>query len=314
MTVPDSASRHRHPMLGPRRLAPRGLTHSIEELLHRPPSRLELSTRIQVHAGHESADLQRTVQKWRNSPGSATVVAPLTTKPPPPVDLAILIPRPEATPQVLAQYLLSDTPFAVLMPVDLVSQAWNATLFGKEGPNCKDVRKAFKKTGTLTYLETQLLWVIGNIPEVNYPEMYASALRTPAPLLEAFDSVVLVDVPATLEDWISAQNNDADFAAFFKSLPGAAVRSGLHIFAPDDSPPKILVPESKRELLVRRTHEAMFHLGSAKVNLALAQSYYWPTMASDCRKFLADCPGCELEKARRNEAHAMFSAAPTTAP
>jgi hypothetical protein len=141
-----------------------------------------------------------------------------------------------------------------------------------------------------------------------------SIARTSAPLLEAFDSIVLVDVPATLEDWISAQNNDADFAAFFKSLPGAAVRSGLHIFAPDDSPPKILVPESKRELLVRRTHEAMFHLGSAKVNLALAQSYYWPTMASDCRKFLADCPGCELEKARRNEAHAMFSAAPTTAP
>ena len=125
---------------------------------------------------------------------------------------------------------------------------------------------------------------------------------------------MLIDVPATLEDWISAQNNDANFATFFKSLPGAAVRSGLHIFAPDDAPPKILVPESKRELLVRRTHEAMFHLGSAKVNLALQQSYYWPTMASDCRKFLSDCPGCELEKARRNEAHAMFSAAPTTAP
>jgi transposase InsO family protein len=144
--------------------------------------------------------------------------------------------------------------------------------------------------------------------------MFAASLRTPAPLLEAFDAIVLIDVPATLEDWILAQSNDENFASFFKSLPSATVRSGLHVYAPDDAPPRILVPESKRELLVRRTHEAMFHLGSAKVNLALQQSYYWPTMASDCRKFLSDCPGCELEKARRNEAHAMFSASPTTAP
>jgi transposase InsO family protein len=312
MTVPDSCSRH--PMLGPRRLSPVGLSHSIEELFHRLPSRLQRPERIQVYAGENSADLKRAIQKWRVSPGSATVLLPLTFKAPPQVDLAILIPKPESTPQVLAQYLVSTVPFAVLMPVDLVSQAYNPTLFKTDEPNAKDVRAAFKKSGTLTYLHSQMMWIIGNVPELNYPEMFAAALRTPAPLLEAFDTVILVDVPATLEDWISAQNNDDNFSDFFNSLPGAAVRSGLHIYAPDNSPPKILVPLSKRDLLVRRTHEAMFHLGSAKVNLALAQSYYWPTMASDCRKWLADCPGCELEKARRNEAHAMFSASPSTAP
>ena len=66
--------------------------------------------------------------------------------------------------------------------------------------------------------------------------------------------------------------------------------------------------------LIRATHEAMNHLGSAKVTLALQQSHCWPTLASDCRAALADCAGCELEKARRNEAHAMFSKAPTVAP
>ena len=129
-----------------------------------------------------------------------------------------------------------------------------------------------------------MMWIIGNIPELNCPEMFAARLRTPAPLLAAFDQILLVCVPATLGDWISTQNNDANFADFFKSLPDAAVRSGLHAFAPGNLPQKILAPESKRELLIRRTHEAMFHLGSAKVNLALAQSCYWPTMATDCRK------------------------------
>jgi hypothetical protein len=231
------------------------------------------------------------------------------------MDLTIVVPRPATAPQVLAQYLCSSKPFAVMIPVDLVAQAYNPTLFrSTAGPAHETVRAAFKKAGTLTYLQSQMMWVVGNVPEFNFPEMFAAALSTPAPLLEAFDQVVLIDVPATLEDWITEQKADPTFTKFAAELPGAAVRQGLHIYAPDDTPPKILVPSTKREPLVRRTHEAMFHLGSAKVTMALQQSYFWPTLASDSRKWLADCPGCELEKARRNEAHAMFSASPSTAP
>ena len=203
----------------------------------------------------------------------------------------------------------------MVIPVDLVAQSHNPTLFRSlAGPKHADVKAAFKTAGTLTCLESQMMWVIGNIPEYNYPEMFAAALCTPAPLLEAFDQVILIDVPATLEDWITEQKNDPSFAEFASNLSGSAVRQGLHIYAPDDMPPKILVPSTKREPLVRRTHEAMFHLGSAKVSMALSQSYYWPTLAADCRKWLLDCNGCELEKARRHEAHAMFSASPSTAP
>jgi hypothetical protein len=312
MTIPDSASRH--PMLGPRRLAPLGLLHSVQELLDRLPSALKQATKTQTHAGENSADLHRAVQKWRLSKGSAVTALPLSAKLPPTVDLAILVPRPDVSPQVLARCLTTSFPFAVLIPVDLVSQTYNPTLFRTGGPCPKATKKAFAACGTITCLQSQMMWVIGNVPTLDYPEMFVAQLVTPAPLLEAFDAVLLVDVPCTLEDWIQAQQDDPDFASFVDKLPGAAVRADLHVYAPDDAPPKMLVPASKRESLIRRTHEAMFHLGHAKVKLALAQSCFWPELATDCRRRLKDCPGCELEKARRNEAHAMFSAAPSTAP
>jgi transposase InsO family protein len=58
----------------------------------------------------------------------------------------------------------------------------------------------------------------------------------------------------------------------------------------------------------------MFHLGHAKVAERLAKSYFWPDLRGDTRRILTDCPTCELDKARRNEAHGLFRALPTGAP
>jgi hypothetical protein len=117
MAVPDSASRCL--MLGPKRLAPRGLRHSVKELLDRLPAALRSAAKVQSHAGEDSPDVARSIQNWRTAAGSVITAAPLATKPPPPVDLAILLPRPDLTPLVLVQCLCSSIPFAVLVPVDL---------------------------------------------------------------------------------------------------------------------------------------------------------------------------------------------------
>jgi hypothetical protein len=58
----------------------------------------------------------------------------------------------------------------------------------------------------------------------------------------------------------------------------------------------------------------MFHLGHAKVTERLLKSYYWPSLRSDCRKVLSDCPICEIEKARQHHAHGLFRARPHDAP
>jgi hypothetical protein len=59
MTIPDSTSRC--PMLGPRRLAPRGLAHSLQELLNRLPAELKKAIKTQVYAGENTADFGRIV-------------------------------------------------------------------------------------------------------------------------------------------------------------------------------------------------------------------------------------------------------------
>ena len=90
--------------------------------------------------------------------------------------------------------------------------------------------------------------------------------------------------------------------------------SDVQLYTPPDEQSKIIVPAAIRVPLVRKVHADMFHLGSAKVHAALQKSYYWQTMKSDCRRWLQNCPECELQKATRNEAHALFSSHSLTAP
>ncbi len=95
---------------------------------------------------------------------------------------------------------------------------------------------------------------------------------------------------------------------------GVACLQGLYLYAPDDMPPRIMVPPKTREPLIRFTHARMFHLGHAKVSERLLKSYFWPSLRTDARKLLKDCPICEVEKARQHHAHGLFRARPHEAP
>ena len=122
------------------------------------------------------------------------------------------------------------------------------------------------------------------------------------------------DVPRTLEAWIRAQQADEDFPAMLEDIEHKALKYDMWIHDPPDSTPSIIVSLTCQELLVRDSHERMFHLAHAKVHALLKRSYYWPTLKRDVRKWLEDCPACELNKARQNTAHGLFSALPSHAP
>jgi hypothetical protein len=316
-SIADAASRY--PMLGPRRLAPRGLAFSVEQLLRRLPAYLQNSAVVHVHAGSDTPNLRTAVQSWCSVTAAATPTAPVRRGAPPTADLAIMIPRPETAPVSLALYLLSPIPFAFLIPVDLLSQTYKPNLY-PDAPSVQ-IEALFQKAGKITLLSTQMTWIIGNIADCTPIETFALAAVTPAPSPH-FHSAAPADVtetfadqvPQTIEDWCTAQQEDPSFAPFVADLPAAAVRDGLYIHAPDNTSPLILVPSSTREPLVRLTHRKMFHLGSSKVTAALKKMYFWPSLAADTKRWLADCPDCELEKARQNTAHGMFSARPFDAP
>jgi hypothetical protein len=172
-----------------------------------------------------------------------------------------------------------------------------------------------------------MVWVIGNLPACTPTEFVAAQLRTPAPITgfqkpgpgqpgPVEDALEIVEgaVPRTLEAWAHAKQSDDDSPALLEGIESRARREDLWIRALPNQNPTIIVPLSRQKLLVRDAHHRAFHLAHAKTFALIRQSYYWPTIKTDVRKFLADCPTCELNKARQNTTHGLFSALPAHAP
>ncbi|GAA5830400.1 hypothetical protein JCM3770_006073, partial [Rhodotorula araucariae] len=63
---------------------------------------------------------------------------------------------------------------------------------------------------------------------------------------------------------------------------------------------RIVVPKvvDVREALLHDAHDALGHLGSRKSLSSLSLSFYWPGMARDVDKYVAECDGCQRHKAR----------------
>jgi hypothetical protein len=225
-SVADAASRY--PLLGPKRLAPRGLAHSVKEALARLPDELRSAAVVHVHADTCTSDLKTIVQAWvAGNKGSVQSIAPTKRGSPQHADLAILVPRPEDSPITLAYYLDSSVPFAVLVPNDLLQAAFSDRIY--PGANVEDLKSKFLAAGKLQILSTQMTWSFGNIGKCHVIEMFPQVLMTaapitgdPAPPLESstFDE----PVPTTVEEWISEQNKDPQFLAQLSSLEGKACR------------------------------------------------------------------------------------------
>ncbi len=265
------------------------------------------------------------MKDWFDNVSALQPVTPPTKELPLTADLAVLVPRCETAPVALARYLLSDVPFALLIPVDLLAMGSAPNLY-RQSPH-KLIEERFAKAGKVTILATQMSWVIGNLQDCHPVEMFSTTLRTPAPVTgfnqdpaapSVVDDADLDEIegtlPRTLEAWVRAQQRDDGFAALLASMVDTALLNGLWIKASAGTTPTIIVPSACQELLIRDTHIRMFHLGHAKVFATLRRSYVWPDMKKQTRNVLADCPECELNKARQNTAHALFHATPIYAP
>ena len=316
--ISDAVSRY--PMLGPNRVAPRGLTHMITDLLNRLPERLRTAENVHCHAGPETGTIARIVQAWRKATNPVHRTPPRTDNDPPTADLVVYAPPVDRTPEIAARLLTSTTPFALLMPLDLAHAALDRRLARKANLDHDLLVARFDEAAKVTVLATQMLWLVGGIPELaNTAVTFASTLVTPAPLMEKFDAtlpnpaVPAHDVPTTIEEWIDAQEEDPTCT---RGIPPQEIvqQDGLFLHATTDHPLRIIVPEKYRDSLVRQRHEDLFHLGPDKTSHSLLQSYFWPKLGSTVRKVLTDCAACELAKARRNEAHGMFRTRPLDGP
>ena len=76
----------------------------------------------------------------------------------------------------------------------------------------------------------------------------------------------------------------------------------------------VFVPSSKREALVKLTHERMFHLGAKKVYAHLRRYYWWPIMRQNIIDILQSCEECQLTKGKQYRAHKMWRSVPLSMP
>ncbi len=93
-------------------------------------------------------------------------------------------------------------------------------------------------------------------------------------------------MPRTVEAWMRAQRDDPDFPQRLEDIEWKASRQDLWVHAPPEQAPTIIVPFTCQKLLIRDTHDRMFHLNQAKVFALMRRSYFWPTMRKDVRKIL----------------------------
>jgi hypothetical protein len=126
-TIPDSCSRF--PMLGPKTLSTRGFANSVDKALRRLPATFKSSQIVHFHGGRNNEELRATLKTWVDKAGALTPLNPPRSGQPPVADLAVLTPRCEVAPVILAVYLLSDIPFALLLPVDLLDMARHPGIF-----------------------------------------------------------------------------------------------------------------------------------------------------------------------------------------
>ena len=124
-----SDATNRYPLLGPKMLAPLGMTHRVSQLLERLPASLKYAKVVHVHARTYTAELRQLAQTWSKLANDVKPHSPVGRGDPMHVDSAILIPRVEVSPVTLALYLLSNIPFAILLPYDLVDQAYSENLY-----------------------------------------------------------------------------------------------------------------------------------------------------------------------------------------
>jgi hypothetical protein len=161
---------------------------------------------------------------------------------------------------------LSTIPFAILVPVDLLTTASAPNIF-KQAPH-DEIATRLVKAGKITILVTQMTWVIGNMADCATIEMFANSLITPAPVTgfgyaetganEQGERAILASedveevagtVPRTLESWVRAQTADEAFEMLLQSIEHKALQNGLWIYAPPSLPQPSLSPSSAKSLL-----------------------------------------------------------------
>ena len=307
----------REPVITQRPLQRVGYVKMINDLLGHLVSLLPSAKscrRLWFWCGPDTTDGARLVQRWRTLRNPVMVNSPNASAMSQDWDFAILMPSGGVAPTLCAQLFGTLKSFACLVPSDLVNWIAVTATASRDEQLSQLVSQARK----IVYLDTSLTWVVHGCSDGAQNLVLSTFIEskgaTTEPEVESTAAVHVdtdgitthTSVGDVHTDWVREQALEKD--ELLQGLDGEVVtlESGLMLLVTGDSA-RVLVPNGRREALIRRAHETTQHQSWKKVLKSLERTYYWRGMSSQVRRVVAECHSCAVVKPRRNVAHGQFA-------
>jgi len=347
--IADALSRF--PMLGPRTLTRIGVKNSLSVLLSALiDTDLDVS-KLWFDARKDTKHLLAEVTEWRDAvqksaEGKRIRMEHMSESNIRKLAYTFGIWAPDAdkvTRQCLEAFKKGE-PFACLIPSDLVAFIAQEP----DGTYNHEVAKLVKESGKISFLDTQLAWIIHKAPLVSriyHIERAEPELVKKGPIRAVFNND-RVPVGTQSESFMNdpskrvmEEPNLDQVKALMKStnltppLLGCPDRrewirlqkqhripqiwafkstrtaDGLHCYQEgDDGPLRTIVPRALQVPLIKWKHVSMCHMGPAKVHHELSKRFYWKNMWSMCMHIVKSCALCASLKAKMRLAHKHFRA------
>lgn len=206
-----------------------------------------------------------------------------------------------------------DTPFACLMPSDLIDQLG----VDPQGKLLPLIKEKAERANKICFLSAGLTWLIHRINiKGQYKHIYVNNRITPEIELDLLmknlkDSNLAPPLPnhRTRADWIREQVTHGTAAHWAHEPRIRPAQDGLLVYhSPEDDEYRTVVPQPLQTPLILWKHKNMCHMSTKKVCNALKKNFFFGNMYQKCKQVIDDCALCNLLKARRKHAHKHFRA------
>ena len=315
----------RFPMLGPQKLMRTGLSNALDVLLATLLTADVDTTKIWFDARRDTkfllpnlfdwCDARRKLNRLAHKPSKTCYQDALSESKLRKLKytLGIWAPPADKICRQLRAAIKRDTPFACLIPSDLVDRI----CVDAAGTVSPDVQAAVNKAEKITFLAAGLTWLIHGIKlEAGYKQVYVNDRVTPEIELDVLtqqlanaDRTPPLPACRTREDWVREQlrHRCADLWAHEPRV--FTVQDGLLVYEPGVGEPlRTIVPRALQKSLIKYTHYSMCHMSAGKVFNVLKKRFHFEHMHKLCHEVVGDCALCNLLKARMKHAHKHFRA------
>jgi hypothetical protein len=280
----------RFPMLGPQKLMRSGLANTLDVLMTTLLNTDVDTTKIWFDARKDTKFLLPNLYDWCDA---RRKINPLAHKPTRhcyqdslseskleklAFTLGIWAPPADKITRQLRKAFQVNKPFACLVPSDLVCRI----CVDHKGQASKDIQLAVERAQKITFLESNLTWLIHGIPiKSGYQTVYVNNRVTPEIELDALmknlkDSNLTPPLPTcnTRADWVREQIRHRSAILWAHEPKVFPVQDGLLVYKPDSGEPyRTIVPKALQKPLIKWKHHQMCHMSGGKIFHSLKQKY-----------------------------------------